>query len=159
MMTTNNPSLDLAPIIVPESVNWFPLAWGWWVVISGVVFLFIIISLFIKSRAKRLQAKKTALRLLTDPDVSHTPSSALQVLRQVTFSYFPREEVAALTGSAWYQFLDSHSKDSRFVDKQQQWQAALYQNSQTEQDQELIDDCIFWVKHALPVKKKAKIRD
>ncbi|MDW1828604.1 DUF4381 domain-containing protein, partial [Vibrio sp. Vb0937] len=67
--------------------------------------------------------------------------------------------IAPLTGMAWYEFLDSHTKETRFVDKQQQWQAALYQKSPQEQHKDLIDDCAFWITHALPPKKKANTRD
>ncbi len=86
---------------------------------------------------------KTALKLLTQSVTPHTPSSALEILRQAALSYFPREDIAPLTGMAWYEFLDSHTKETRFVDKQQQWQAALYQKSPQEQHQDLIDDCAF----------------
>ncbi|NAW55020.1 DUF4381 domain-containing protein, partial [Vibrio sp. V41_P2S12T139] len=27
-MTTNNQSLDLEPLILPNAPDWFPLAWG-----------------------------------------------------------------------------------------------------------------------------------
>ncbi|MDW3144147.1 DUF4381 domain-containing protein, partial [Vibrio sp. 2094] len=37
--------------------------------------------------------------------------------------------------------------------------AALYQKSPQEQHQDLIDDCAFWITHALPPKKKANTRD
>ena len=101
-------------------------------------------------------AKKAAIHLLVNPMTPHTPSSALEILRQAALSYFPRQEIAPLTGSAWYAFLDSHTQESRFFDKQQQWQTALYQPCPPSSSQELIDDCLFWVNTALPPKKKKK---
>ncbi len=156
-MTTNNQSLNLEPLILPNAPDWFPLAWGWWAVLGGVILSILIVALYLRWRSKRLVAKKTALKLLTNPITPHTPSSALEVLRQAALSYFPREDIAPLTGSAWYEFLDSYTKETRFVDKQQQWQAALYQKSGQEQHQDLIDDCTFWISTALPPKKKAKL--
>ncbi len=158
-MTTNNQSLNLEPLILPSEPDWFPLAWGWWAILAGIILAFLGLTLFFKWRAKRLRAKKTALKLLTHSVTPHTPSSAMEILRQAALSYFPRAEIAPLTGSAWYEFLDSHTNETRFVDKQQQWQATLYQKSSQEQHQDLIDDCVFWINHALPPKKKANNRD
>ncbi len=158
-MTTHNQSLNLEPLILPDPPHWLPLAWGGWAMLAGIIIAVLGLILFFRWRAKRLRAKKTALRLLTHPLDPHTPSSAMEILRQATLSYFPREEIAQLTGSAWYEFLDSHTKETRFVDKQQQWREALYQKSSPEQHQDLIDDCIFWVRLALPPKRKAKSRD
>ena len=158
-MTTNNQSLNLEPLILPNVPDWFPLAWGWWAVLGGVILSILIVVLYLRWRTKRLAAKKTALKLLNNPITPHTPSSALEVLRQAALSYFPRQDIAPLTGSAWYEFLDSYTKETRFVDKQQQWQAALYQKSGHEQHQDLINDCAYWIATALPPKKKAKTRD
>lgn len=158
-MTTNNQSLNLEPLILPNAPDWFPLAWGWWAMLAAIVLFVLGVYLYAKWRKKRLLAKKTALKLLTQSVTPHTPSFALEILRQAALSYFPREDIAPLTGMAWYEFLDSHTKETRFVDKQQQWQAALYQKSSQEQHQDLIDDCAFWITHALPPKKKANTRD
>lgn len=158
-MTTNNQSLNLEPLILPDTPTWLPLAWGWWAVLAGVCIIVLSLYLYFKWRTKRLLAKRTALKLLTHSVTPHTPSSALEILRQAALSYFPREDIAPLTGSAWYEFLDNHIDETRFVDKQQQWQAALYQKSSSGQHQDLIDDCAFWISHALPPKKKANTRD
>ncbi|MCA0934322.1 DUF4381 domain-containing protein [Vibrio alginolyticus] len=158
-MTTDNQSLNLEPLVLPNQPDWFPLAWGWWAVLAGIIIAVLGLALFFKWRTKRLRAKKTALKLLTHSVPPHTPSSAMEILRQAALSYFPRTEIAPLTGSTWYEFLDSHTNETRFTDKQQQWQATLYQKSPQEHHQDLIDDCVFWVSHALPPKKKANTRD
>ncbi len=151
-MTTENQSLNLEPLMLPNAPDWFPLAWGWWATVASIILALLGLYLLLKWRSKRLLAKKTALKLLTDSVSPHTPSSAMEILRQATLSYFPREDIAPLTGSAWYEFLDSHTNDTRFVDKQQQWQAALYQKSAPGQHRDLIDDCVFWISQALPPK-------
>lgn len=158
-MTTNNQSLNLEPLILPNAPDWLPLAWGGWALMTGIVLTILGVYLYFKWRTKRLLAKRTALKLLTNSVTPHTPSSALEILRQAALSYFPREDIAPLTGAAWYEFLDNHTEESRFLDKQQQWQAALYQKSPQGEHQDLIEDCVFWVSYALPPKKKANIRD
>ncbi|MDF2152689.1 DUF4381 domain-containing protein [Vibrio sp. CAU 1672] len=157
-MTTSNQPLNLEPLMLPDMPGWLPLAWGWWAMAAGIILLGITFCLYLRWRTRRLMAKKAALRLLTNSVTPHTASSALEILRQAALSYFPREEIAPLTGSAWYAFLDSHIQESRFSDKQNQWQAALYQQKGHDQHQTLIEDCIFWVEQALPPKKQAKQR-
>ncbi len=151
-MTTNNQDLNLEPLLLPNAPDWLPLAWGWWATIASIILTVLVLYLLLKRRSKRLLAKKTALKLIAHSITPHTPSSAMEILRQAALSYFPREDIAPLTGSAWYEFLDSHINEARFVDKQQQWQAALYEKSSQEEHQDLIDDCAFWINQALPPK-------
>lgn len=88
-MTTNNQSLDLEPLILPNAPDWFPLAWGgWWAVLAATVLFVFSIYLYTKWRKKRLRAQKAALKLLTQSVTPHTPSSALEILRQAALSYF-----------------------------------------------------------------------
>lgn len=158
-MTTNIQNLNLEPLILPAPPGWLPLAWGWWAVIAGIILTVLGLYLYFKWQTKRILAKKTALKLLTKPATPHTPSSALEILRQAALCYFPREEIAPLTGTAWHEFLDEQINETRFVDKQHVWQAALYQKPSQGQHQDLIEDCAFWVKHALPPKKKINTRE
>ncbi|MGR5470698.1 DUF4381 domain-containing protein, partial [Vibrio astriarenae] len=73
-MTTNNQSLNLEPLILPNAPDWFPLAWGWWAALGCVIFTILIVVLYLRWHSKRLVAKKTALKLLTNPITPHTPS-------------------------------------------------------------------------------------
>ncbi|CAE6930348.1 hypothetical protein ACOMICROBIO_EPCKBFOG_03122 [Vibrio sp. B1FLJ16] len=36
-MTTDNQSLNLEPLVLPNQPDWFPLAWGWWAVLAGII--------------------------------------------------------------------------------------------------------------------------
>lgn len=102
---------------------------------------------------KRLKAKRAALKLFVKPITPHTPSSAIELLRQAALCYYPREAIASLHGEQWYQFLDLQLGETRFSDKMPLWQAALYQNKHGEHDNELVNDCLVWVEKALPPKR------
>ncbi len=152
-MTTQTDTLALQPILLPATPSWFPLAWGWWAMLAAVVTTLLCIVLYLRWRTHRLRAKRTALKLFEKPIVAHTPSSAIELLRQAALCYFPRETIASLHGEKWYQFLDLQLGEARFCNKMHEWQAALYQSKRSELDAELINDCKIWVERALPPKR------
>ena len=150
------PKLDLSPVITPDAPHWWPIAWGWWCVVIAVLLLIIVGVKLYQKRAQSRAIQKIALHKLTEhADLS--PAQAQAVLRQAAISYFPREAVASLQGEHWYQFLDAQLKAPRFVDHSEAWQQSLYQSAgkplDTPTRDMLIEDCIYWVRHALPPKR------
>ena len=157
--------LALNPLHLPNAPSWFPLAWGWWLSLLLAVFFILLCTSLILWRRKRLIPKKTALLLLTSKQSQHTPSSAIELLRQVAFCYFSRDQIAHLTGLAWYNFLDEQLGRPLFVPNETQWQRSLYQKNTRENSLDpnsvteafaLIQDCHLWVSEALPPKKRRK---
>ncbi len=51
-------SLDLNALHLPELPGWFPLAWGWWASIGGILIVMLIIGLTVRWRRRRLALKK-----------------------------------------------------------------------------------------------------
>ena len=148
---TQTSSLPLQPMHLPEPPSWLPLSWGWWASIAAILVL-ILATWFVIRRNKKHQApKKTALRLL---DNCTRPSEAIELLRQAAFCYYPRTDIAQLTGNEWYEFLDSQIDSPRFVANQALWQHALYSKEPIEKSDELVQHCIDWVEKALPPKKR-----
>ncbi|CAE6934077.1 hypothetical protein ACOMICROBIO_FLGHMIGD_03651 [Vibrio sp. B1FLJ16] len=62
-MTTENQSLNLEPLILPNQPDWFPLAWGWWAFLAGIIIAVLGLALFFKWRTKRLRAKKNCFKI------------------------------------------------------------------------------------------------
>ncbi|KAB0288168.1 DUF4381 domain-containing protein [Vibrio fortis] len=150
------PKLDLSPVITPEAPNWWPLAWGWWCLAIAVIALTVIGRMLYKRYKQERQVQKIALAKLTE-NSELSPAQALATVRQAAMSYFPREAIASLQGEQWYQFLDEQLKSPRFVNHSETWQRTLYQSEQAPIDPStrsmLVDDCIYWVRHALPPKR------
>lgn len=154
-MSSETQPLPLDALQLPQPPSWFPLAWGWWASVGVVFVTLIAIWLLLRWNKKRLAPKKTALRLLAMGD---RPSEAIELVRQAALCYFPREEIAQLTGKEWYQFLDSQLATPCFADNYDRWQNALY-NKQSDNDQaELITHCQQWVEQALPPKRGRAVR-
>ncbi|RTZ17633.1 DUF4381 domain-containing protein [Vibrio aquaticus] len=148
---TQTSTLPLNPIHLPDAPSWLPLSWGWWATFAAIVFFVIATLLFLRWRKKRLAPKKTALRLLS---IEQKPAEAIELVRQAALCYFPREEIAQLTGKEWYAFLDSHIATPHFSTNYDSWQQVLYSKQAVEGSEQLTQHCLDWVEQALPPKKR-----
>lgn len=144
--------LPLQDMILPSPPPWFPMAYGWWLVIALVVLCLCVCLLGVKKRQQQQKAKKALLKLMRPHHQALSPSETMALLRQGVLTYFPRKRVASLTGLNWYEFLDKCVGSPLFAPKQAQWDNALYGQSSGSNDAELIKDCIQWVENALPPK-------
>ena len=105
------------------------------------------------SKKRHLAAKKTAQRLMA----SHQkPADAIELVRQAALCYFPREEIAQLTGKEWYEFLDSQLNQPVFIANYELWQQALYSKHPIQETHTLLQDCSLWIDQALPPKRKRR---
>ncbi len=103
----------LNDIIVPEPVSFWPLAPGWSVL--GLVILALLIPWFIRAWRRyqgdsyRREASREAetISCLDDPQVKLT--RLLDLLKRTALTAYPREQVAGLSGEAWWKFLYTKS--------------------------------------------------
>ncbi|MCK8070227.1 DUF4381 domain-containing protein [Vibrio sp. 1CM23M] len=153
--------LDLSPVIAPDAPTWWPLAWGWWVVIITAITLIALTFFILKRRKNNQQTKQEALSYFSNSQSQDglSPSKAQDIVRQAALSYFPRKKIAGLSGNDWLEFLDVQLAKPLFVAKQSQWQQALYQDAalmnddQKKAQQQLVNDCETWLRKALPPKR------
>ncbi len=109
-MTGADPLEGLRPLHLPPPVSWWPPAPGWW-----LVFLLIIMMIFIAALVyKRTKARRAALAELTlIEQMECAPEEFVQkinaLLKRYALVCFPKEQVAALNGAAWQQFLAQHA--------------------------------------------------
>lgn len=99
---------EIKDIHIPEDVSYFPLAYGWWVILAsllGVILLIRIIALGIRT-SKRLYALKQLKKIDTEnPIVAAIKFSDL--LRRVC--HFKFKEASTLYGEDWIRFLNEHT--------------------------------------------------
>ncbi|ERM58184.1 MULTISPECIES: DUF4381 domain-containing protein [Vibrio] len=156
-----NQPLDLSPVIAPDAPTWWPLAWGWWALIITAIALIALVFFIVKRRQNNQHAKNEALARFRHGQSSDSlsPRTAQDIVRQAALSYFPREKIAGLAGDDWLKFLDAQLEKPLFVAKQSQWQQALYQDAALMNDeqkmdqQQLVNDCETWLCKALPPKR------
>ncbi|MDR3504247.1 MAG: DUF4381 domain-containing protein [Legionella sp.] len=122
MANQTDPLAQLKDIHLPDAIGWWPLAPGWYAVITLIILLIFVLAAYVYRRHRYALAKKQALLLLASYQEAYekeqnTPTSSAQIselLRRVALVYYPRAEVASLHGDAWLQFLNQTSKGIDF---------------------------------------------
>lgn len=112
-MNPQSPTLDLRDIHLPEGIAWWPPAPGWWILLITIL-LIIAAGMFFYRRNKARRIHRAAAQELTRIEMAYADHAddqqlvkALSIwLRRVCLSFYPRIDVAGLTGMAWLEFLD-----------------------------------------------------
>ena len=111
--------LPLKDLHLPDPINWFPPAIGWWLVIVLIPVLIGLSYWFYRhlTRQTALKSAKILLKTIkTSPmDNAQKLAELSALLRRVAMSIAPRAETAGLTGQAWLAFLDSSLIGSPFT--------------------------------------------
>ena len=110
----NDDALPLRDLHLPETIGWWPLAPGWWVLITlsviGIAYL-----AWRWYRAWRFNApRRFALRELARFEAAYLEhrnpvtlgKQLSELLRRGMLAYAPRADMAGLTGDAWLAWLD-----------------------------------------------------
>jgi len=145
--------LPLKDLHLPDPINWFPPAIGWWLVIVLIPVL-IALSYWLYRRLTRKTALKSAKILLitiknSRMDNAQKLAELSALLRRVAISVAPRAETAGLTGQAWLAFLDSSLIGSPFTKGAGQCLASAPYRPSAPSEQEisqLISLCEDWLK-------------
>lgn len=112
---TASADLDkLNDIIVPPAISWWPLAEGWYILLGLAVSFFIpwLIQYYYryKADAYRRSALLELERISAINDITLKQSRLFQLLKRTALSVYPRQQVAALSGTKWWEFLAQHSR-------------------------------------------------
>lgn len=111
-------NLPLNDFHLPSSVDWWPLAIGWWILIALLILA--AMALYIWCRNRRL--KKEALAYLADIKTAWLQQQNSQqaikdlsaLLRRINLVRYPQQAIAGLTGQQWLEHLDQPLKDKSF---------------------------------------------
>lgn len=96
---------ELHDIVAAPAPGWWPPAPGWWVLaVVTLIALSVTIYQLRKAWLNR-RVKRLLLAQLNQYDANTPIATITLTLKQGCFGYLPREQVAALHGKAWEQFL------------------------------------------------------
>jgi len=106
--------LPLRDIHLPIAISWWPPAPGWWLLMV-LVFVIVLLIWWQQRRKVALRVRVAALAewgalmaaFQREQNVSQLVQGLSVLLRRVALSYYPREEVAGLSGEAWLRYLDN----------------------------------------------------
>jgi hypothetical protein len=156
MTTPTVSALPLADIHLHTEPSFWPLAWGWWVVIIVSLIIISFVGYKFHRRNHHVAAKQEAIAILKTYRFDDGVTAINTLLKQAALSYFPRSVIAPLTGMQWLTFLDQQLplKYRGFVDQQSSWQQGLFSSTPLTEPQ--FNDCqqqaLLWLQHALPAK-------
>lgn len=112
-----NPLDQLRDIHLPNQVDQFPSAPGWWLLLAVIL---ITIGYFIyrhyqfKKAIRLLKPAKLELSklkaLATNQIDAHAIATLSALLKRICLIYFPNLEVASLSGQKWLKFLNQQNK-------------------------------------------------
>ncbi|WP_150463506.1 DUF4381 domain-containing protein [Francisella sp. XLW-1] len=121
-MQTNDLLAQLKDIYLPATVSqWWPLAYGWWLLLGLIVLAFIIFLIILHFRKKKNNYKDSIVndfRRAIEETKQNKPKEVLQnisvYLKRVALQKFPNQQIKTLHGEQWLEFLDSKMKNQNF---------------------------------------------
>jgi hypothetical protein len=97
-----DPLAQLKDIHLPGAVHSYPIAPGWWLVAITVLVLLVFIGLKLRRYTAKHKTKKMALKQLINTNDS---VAVVKILKWALLAYFPRSQVAHLSGDNLKAFL------------------------------------------------------
>ncbi|WP_448247396.1 DUF4381 domain-containing protein [Thalassotalea agariperforans] len=150
-----DPLAQLQDITTPEPISQFPMAIGWWILLTLICLsIVVLIRQFKKYQALR-KTQKVAIKQISknSPNLAET----IRILKTAAMAYLPRNEIAALSGQQLADYLTSklpEKNQQAFIDNSANVWQQLYQKDASEQiDNNFNQAALHWLKNALPPKK------
>lgn len=139
----NPQDLPLEPLIAPTAVSWWPLAPIWWIALTIIILIAVIVFAYIKSKktpkakpmaqqmsATRRSAALAELALLSKP-YNQPAGPWLQqlntLLKRICYKQYPTIDTHTLLGTAWLAFLNDHCPEAK-LDQYPMLVDGLYQD-------------------------------
>jgi len=154
-----DPLAQLSDIHLPANVHSYPIAPGWWLLAVIVLTLIIYGLLKLRQVMIKRQAQKMALKQLsTATDIS----AMVALLKWAALQYFPRSQVAHLTGHAFKSFLIATlppKHQQKFTELSAEHFISVYQSvaastTANKISAEFSSAAKLWLRHALPPNKE-----
>ncbi|HEB87881.1 MAG TPA: DUF4381 domain-containing protein [Gammaproteobacteria bacterium] len=120
MNPVSQPVLQLRDIHLPVEPGFWPPAPGWWILALLLLVLLIWATRVALHRYRLRRQRQRILAMLDELEQEPhdiTPQRIARIsslLRRLALMHYPRQRVAALTGTNWLQFLDESGGDGRF---------------------------------------------
>jgi len=114
-------ALQLRDIHFPGSPDLWPLALGWWLLLTVILFFLFWLAMEARQHIRKKKHNQIlfekfevlAKKLRKQPDNAVLAEINI-LLRQLAITHYPRAEIASLTGGDWLHFLDKSGKTQGF---------------------------------------------
>jgi hypothetical protein len=155
MEALKQPSEQLAQlkdIHLPEQVHNYPVAYGWWILLTCILIGLIFVIVKWQKKRKLSHAKKIALSKLNN---TNNNDEIVTLLKWAAFQYFPRNEIASLHGDQFGDFLINKlpiKQQEKFQRLCGQQLNNKYQPIEISSNETLTEAAQHWLTLALPPK-------
>lgn len=146
-----DPLAQLKDIHLPEQINNYPTAYGWWLLTALIIMICIwVIKTLIKKRQLE-KTKKLAIKQISNNELES--SEILSVMKWAAMRYFPRQKVANLFGEKLFTFYlerlpkKYHNVFSNVIETALTEQ---YKVSHSSSNNEIKEATLLWLTQALP---------
>ena len=120
-------------LVMPEPVAWLPQTPGWWIVLGWLIAVLFLLAWQFARRRRRNRYRRDALAELkaiaaqTELGPAESAQHVAALLKRTALAAYSREDVAALYGRDWAQFLrESSGNDPQVADAADMLAAAAY---------------------------------
>lgn len=149
-----DPLAQLHDIHLPETINSYPIAPGWWLLLALILTLIIYAAVKLRQFSNKRKNQKCALKQLSpDADVG----TVVALLKWAALQYFPRQTVANLTGEHFKGFLTTTlatKYQAQFTELSADYFTCAYQHETSSKvSAEFYQAAKLWLSHALPPEK------
>lgn len=145
-------------IIVPaQAPSAWPPATIYWLILAAIIVLGVLTLVLIKGYIKRQKIVKQALLSLQQLQQQDASFAQLnQLLKGLCLHYYSRQQVASITGQAWFMFLQEHhaQQDMTLFENQDEFCLRLYQQNSTCSEKD-FESAKKWIQ-AFPKQVKAR---
>lgn len=142
-------------IVLPSTQPsaWPPAPIYWFIAVISIV-LIVLALLSLRAHLKQQKTVSMALKQLNKLTVNESSFAELnQLLKALALHYYPRTEVAGLSGKTWYTFIEQHNATEQVLfESMDKFCQRLYQTSSPVKQQD-INAARSWIK-SLPKQVK-----
>lgn len=148
-----NPLDQLRDIHLPDAIQWWPLAIGWWIVaallLASIVGFWTMRNKNKKQRLLMNHAMDSLEQLEADTELNTEEwlQSLSALLRRIVINLHGRKATAGLVGEPWLEYLDSHAKSKNFTEGEGRLLATQPYQAMSKYDRKVLSGLVRnWVK-------------
>lgn len=146
-MNSNIDLSGLKDLHYPLAPSWWPLAWGWYVVV-GVIFLLLVIIIY-KKRSSSLAYAKREMKKIQKRTTENQLKMLSQLLKRVAMARYGREAIAPLSEDAWQEFLLASAPKVLTDEQAHQLAYAIYNPNPETPNKKLFSATQKWIEQVL----------
>ena len=138
----------------PVTPDFWPLAWGWYVILATVLLLILII--IYKKRNSPLAYACREMKKIQRKEPEKQLKLLSQLLKRVAMARYGREAIAPLSEDAWQEFLLASAPKVLSEEQAHLLAYAIYNPNSKTPSKKLYTTCQKWIEKVLKKKGDAK---